>query len=350
MRVAVFGTKDGTNLKNALHVTRNTHLLAQLRALRQICLALEVLDLKHVAAALGRRAHQLGRKDPPRAALKHVLGEQLSDAGGDPGDSLVGLGLQIEHAVVKAGLERDERRSLGVEQALLVALWGRLLGILDLHGQHRYSLGHHVDFTDVQLRVAQGRGGNGHLWRLEHAGDLHDRIDVDAACPLDHLPRDFVRRSHDSLRLLALLPQHEKAELGAGLAAGVRTRNDSDFISGTSALNVEQVGDGGQVGVSGQGAVAVGGDIIRRGRRLLCLLLRDTSSSLLGLCLVLGSLFERALAGTPALLGGRVVSGRGTGGGFGRRAVGLGMDGEGGLVRHCVSRGFCDRFGNGNWS
>jgi hypothetical protein len=68
-RVVRLGTEDGADLEDALE-DPDEHLLVQLRTLREVGRATEVVKGEDVRAGLGRRADELGRRD---------LGEVESD-------------------------------------------------------------------------------------------------------------------------------------------------------------------------------------------------------------------------------------------------------------------------------
>ncbi len=66
MRVRVFGAENGRNLKDAVHVRADGHLLVQLRRLRKVRVRLEVRHLEHVRAALAdtpRNKHIVSRRN-----------------------------------------------------------------------------------------------------------------------------------------------------------------------------------------------------------------------------------------------------------------------------------------------
>ena len=52
--------KDGADLKNTL-IRAHRRLFVELRTLREVCVAIKILDLKKVRTALGRRAENLRR-------------------------------------------------------------------------------------------------------------------------------------------------------------------------------------------------------------------------------------------------------------------------------------------------
>lgn len=328
MGVAVLRTEDWGNLENVLHITGNTHLLVQLRTLGQIAIALEVLDLEDVAATFCGRTDQLGGEDPPRTALDHVLGEQLGNTTGDPGDGLAGLGLEVKDTVVQTGLEGNDGSTLRIDlRSVVGSLNGRwAFSILDLHGQHLRSLGDHIHLTDVNLKVLNGGGGNGNFGLLDQTGNLNNGVDVQSTGVLDHLARDGLGSRDNSLDLLALLAQHQESKFGTLYTGIIDTGDNSDLL----LLLSEVAESGGGVNVFGLGelAVKVLGSVIGFLSGSLGLLLGSASSGLLGLSLLLSSLLRGILAGALR------VAFRGRGGRAGRWSLlGLRASGQVG-VRH----------------
>lgn len=327
--VAVFGTEDGSNFENALHVTSNAHLLVQLGTLGQVGVLLEVLDLKDVATTLGSRTHQLGGEDPPRTALDHVFGEQFGDAAGDPGDSLAGFGLEIEDPVVETGLESDNRSTILTNlESLLAGLRGRSLGILDLHREHLGRLGDHVDLADVDFVVAKGSRRDGHGRLLDDTGDLDNGVDVQSTSVLDHLTGDGLRKSNDGLQLLTLLSQHQESQLGTLHTGIVDASHQGNLLLVVLVGDVGESRRGDDIFGLGELAIQVLGGVVGSGGSSLSLLLGSTSSSLLSLGLLLCGLLRGVLASALAGLGTLGGGGR-SGGGF----FGLGASGQFG-VRH----------------
>ena len=77
MSVAIFSPKNGAYLEHTLKSGRNEHLLRHLRALRKICLAVEILHFEHFAAALCGCPLQLRTEHLSAAMFPHVLGEEM---------------------------------------------------------------------------------------------------------------------------------------------------------------------------------------------------------------------------------------------------------------------------------
>ena len=59
----VLGAEDGAHLEDALEVAHQSHLLVQLRRLREVREAVKVLDLEDVGATLGGGCDELRRVD-----------------------------------------------------------------------------------------------------------------------------------------------------------------------------------------------------------------------------------------------------------------------------------------------
>jgi hypothetical protein len=78
------------NLVNPLHVSSDTHLLGQLRALRQERLALEIVDLEHAGTGFRGGSLELGRVDLDEAERVEVRSEEVGHGGLETEDGLVG--------------------------------------------------------------------------------------------------------------------------------------------------------------------------------------------------------------------------------------------------------------------
>ena len=84
------------HLEDALKAGGHRHLLVELRALRQIRLAVEILDLEHVRAGFARRADEL------RGVNLHEPARQQEFAHGVNHN-----GLRLEHQLVRVGAQVD---------------------------------------------------------------------------------------------------------------------------------------------------------------------------------------------------------------------------------------------------
>lgn len=78
------------NLVNPLHISSDTHLLGQLRALRQERLALEIVDLEHAGTGFRGGSLELGRVDLDEAERVEVRSEEVGHGGLETEDGLVG--------------------------------------------------------------------------------------------------------------------------------------------------------------------------------------------------------------------------------------------------------------------
>ena len=100
MRIRILRSKHRPNLTHPLHIHSNSHLLEKLRALRQISLAIKVLDFKNIRASLGRSARNLRRLYPSETMLVHVLDEEIADAALELEDGLIRCSPYIKDPIV----------------------------------------------------------------------------------------------------------------------------------------------------------------------------------------------------------------------------------------------------------
>ena len=100
------GAENRSALENALESRRHRHLFVKLRALREVGVAVEVLDFKHVRAALGRRADQLRRVDLDKVLFEQVVTHRVDENRLRPKHQLVLFGAEVDPAVVDALVDR----------------------------------------------------------------------------------------------------------------------------------------------------------------------------------------------------------------------------------------------------
>eukprot|EP00964_Phaeocystis_antarctica_P144125 scaffold109821_cov63-Phaeocystis_antarctica.AAC.2 len=143
-------SKTTKYLEDALEVGHQSHLLVELRRLREVGLAPEVLDGEDVRPPLGGGAHELGRVDLREALREQELAEELAHAVLHAEDALVGRRAQVDDAVVQPHVLVDShraRRRVGGRQVVVVAA-----GVLELQRQLAHRAAHHEEPLHLQPR------------------------------------------------------------------------------------------------------------------------------------------------------------------------------------------------------
>ena len=103
---ALFRTEHGADLEYALKPRGHGHLLIELRGLREIRLAVEIGQLKHVSAGFGGRAYYFGGVDLNEIALQQEIAEGSDELRLRLYHELVLFGAEVYPAVIEAGVDR----------------------------------------------------------------------------------------------------------------------------------------------------------------------------------------------------------------------------------------------------
>ena len=156
--VALLSTEDGAGLKDALEPGSHGHLLVELGALRQVGVAVKVIDLEHLGAALAGRSDQLGGVDLNKVLVQQELAHGVDHAALGLEHQLVLIGAQIDPAVINALVDA------GALDGLLLFGRGDLLAddgqcvrnALDLDGS-----GDHLDAAHLDVIVLHHLAGDG---------------------------------------------------------------------------------------------------------------------------------------------------------------------------------------------
>ena len=135
------------DLKDALKAGGHCHLLVELRALRQIRLAIEILDLEHIRAGFARRADELRGVNLHELALQQELTHGVDHDGLRLEHQLIRVGAQVNPAIVDAlidgralvafarfAVDRQRRGQRLDDDLLGINLNAAELDILALHG------------------------------------------------------------------------------------------------------------------------------------------------------------------------------------------------------------------------
>ncbi|MPM82048.1 hypothetical protein SDC9_129106 [bioreactor metagenome] len=104
-RIGFFRAKHRSRFKDALESRCHRHLLVELRALRKICLAVEVADLEHVRAALARGGDQLRRMDFQKVPLQQKFAHRLHETRLHLEKQAFLLAAQVEPAIVQPRID-----------------------------------------------------------------------------------------------------------------------------------------------------------------------------------------------------------------------------------------------------
>lgn len=164
-------------------VGRNSHLLGQLGALCQKGAAPEVVDLEDLGAALCRCRLQLGGLDLDEAVAVEDLAELAGDHGPDAEQGLVAGVPEVEDTVAQTGL-------------------GGLWGLVVVKGQVSGRVDD-VNRVNLDLEVLVGCGADRLRRSLESAGDLDERLGLEALHPLDEVGCIVLQDTLDGVGLVA---------------------------------------------------------------------------------------------------------------------------------------------------
>lgn len=226
MRVGIFGTEDGSNLVHSLHVTSDTHLLRQLRGLRQEGFTLEVGHLEYAGSGFRSRTLQFRRMDLDEAERVELFPEELADGGLDPEDGLVDGRSEIHDSVVQPCVQVDSGK-LGV----LFGVVGFRPGCLVNAERQSLSNFHDgVDFADLYLACLDRAGLD--FGRLDDTFNEDNGFCRNTGSEFHHLLADGVFISlfadgDDPLKGKGLLSQSNECHLGT-LSSGVVNSSSND--------------------------------------------------------------------------------------------------------------------------
>ena len=199
------------HLEDALKAGGHRHLLVELRALRQIRLAVEILDLEHVRAGFARRADELRGVDLHEPARQQEFAHGVNHNGLRLEHQLVRVGAQVDPAIVDAlvdgralmplarlAVDRQRRGQRLDDDLLGIDFNAAELDVLALHspaddGNHGIQ-GDLVDGVIQRLVLALFHGD------LHLAGNILEHDEGHLALVADVLHEaadlDFVRAAH----------------------------------------------------------------------------------------------------------------------------------------------------------
>ncbi len=103
--VRLFCTEAGSTLEYSLETRCHSHLLIELRRLRKICVAVEVVELEDLGARLGSGTDDLGEMKLGELILKEVVTKSSGDLALNVEDEGIALGTEVNPAVVKTRVD-----------------------------------------------------------------------------------------------------------------------------------------------------------------------------------------------------------------------------------------------------
>ena len=215
-RVGILGAKNRTHLEHALEISRDRHLLVQLRRLREARRAPEVIGAEDLGPAFGLARDELGRVDLDKAALEQrlraprslrfsrapsgrtqrasvgaYLAKESAHARLDAHDGVVRGYAQVQPSVVEALLLADAReRPVGVLRGVDFLLRPRR--VFEQEREHVRSARDAIAPLELQLDVRLRARLDARL--DERALDVDDTLERQLREPLPRRERACVKR------------------------------------------------------------------------------------------------------------------------------------------------------------
>lgn len=113
-------TRTRPHFINPFKITTDTHLLRQLRTLRQERRSLEIVDLKYATSTLSRRGLQLRGVNFHKVTLLKERTGISANVGLESEDGLVGGRAEVHSAVGEAGLKGEAAYAAGIGNSFVV--------------------------------------------------------------------------------------------------------------------------------------------------------------------------------------------------------------------------------------
>lgn len=188
----------------------------------------EVVQLKHVGAALRGAGNDLRRVDLHEVAVDQVLAEEKAHGAAQTDDRLVGGRAQVDPAVVqtRVRIHRDELAVLLGERVVGSDLGVRAHGGVQLEGQLHLHARDHEDLGDGNLHVLEGGGVDGSLHVLHRAIHVDDALLGDLAGVVHHRLGDVGRLEDAALNSIDMLTKDDEAALALVVHVERTTTNE----------------------------------------------------------------------------------------------------------------------------